>query len=78
MLISNEGTKLGYTDSKVIVAILGNVDEIKVGLDGGTVMGSLDGSFDGSNDENIEGLLLGYSLKYTNGNMLSLYLEIYT
>ena len=56
MLGSNEFIKLGSTDSKMIVNILGNVYVITLRLDVGTDLGSLDGSFDGSNDVNIKGL----------------------
>ena len=49
---------LGFTDSKLIGAILLNVDLIVPGIDGGTELRSLDRSFDCSNDFNIGGLLL--------------------
>ena len=49
MLGSDEGIKLVSNDGKVIETILGNVDEITLGIDVGTYLGSLDGLFDGSN-----------------------------
>ena len=70
---SDEGIKLGCTDCKVLVTILGNVDGIILGLDVGTYLGYLDGYFDGSNDVNIEELLLGSSLGYTDGKVLGYY-----
>ena len=57
---SDEGIKLGSTDSKLLSTIIGNVDGITLGLDIGTELGFLHGSFDGSNDVKIECLLLGY------------------
>ena len=56
MLGSEKGIKLGSTNDKVIVTILGDVDGITLGPDNVTELGSLDGSFDGSNDGNLEGL----------------------
>ena len=53
--------------------ILGNVDEITLGLDVGTDMGSLDGYFYVSNDGILEGLLIGVSLVSTDGKVLSSY-----
>ena len=42
MLGSDEGIKLGLSDGKVLDTILGNVDEITLGLDSGTELVSLD------------------------------------
>ena len=50
--------------------ILGNVDVITLRIDVGTELGSLDVSFDGSNDRNIEGILIGDSLGYTDSKVL--------
>ena len=57
VLVSDEGINLRYTDGKVLIHILGDVDRITLLLDVGTYMGSLDGSFDGYNDVNLDGLL---------------------
>ena len=46
----------------MIGTIIGNVDEIKLGIDVETDMGSLYGPFDGCNDGNLEGLLIGVSM----------------
>ena len=67
---SDEFIRMRYTDSKVIVTILGNVDGITLGLDIGTELGFLDGSLDGSNEGKIEGLLLGDSLGSTDGKVI--------
>ena len=70
---SNEGIKLGSTDVKflgTILGILGNVYGITLGIDIRTKLGFLDGSFDVSNDGNLEGLLLGDSLRSTDGKLL--------
>ena len=48
MLGSDEGIKLGYTDSEVIDTILVDVDGITLGIDVVTELSSLDGSLDGS------------------------------
>ena len=57
---------MGSADGKVLGAILGNI----YGITLGTNLGSLYGRFDGYDDINIEGLLLGYSLRYTDGKVL--------
>ena len=49
---------------------LGNVYGIILGIEVGTEMGSLDGLFDCPNDVNIEGLLTGDSLVYTEGKVI--------
>ena len=67
---SDEGIKLVLSDGKVLVTILANVYGNSLGLDVGTYLGSLDGSFDGSNYGNIDRLLLGDSLGYTDGKVL--------
>ena len=46
---SDEGIKMGSTDGKAFVTIIGNVDRITLGIDIGTELGFLDGSFDDSN-----------------------------
>ena len=66
----DEVTRLGYTDGIVPGTILGNIYRITLGFDIGTELGFLDGSFDGYNDCKLEGLLLGYSLEYTDGKVL--------
>ena len=66
----DKGIKLGSTDGKLIDTILGSVDGIILEIDVGTYLGSLDGYFGGFNDENIEVLLLGCSLGYTDGKLL--------
>ena len=68
-LNSNEGIKLVSTDENFIGPILGNVDEITIGIDVGTELGYLDGSFGGSNYGKIEGLFLGFSLGYSDGKV---------
>ena len=45
MLGSFEVIKLGLSDGKFFVTILGNLDGIILGIDVGTELGSLDGSF---------------------------------
>ena len=70
MLGYDEVIKLGSTDGKVLVIILGNVDGNTFGISVGTWLGYLDGSFDASNDDNIEGLLLGYSLVSDDGKVI--------
>ena len=52
------------------VFILGNVYLITLGLDIVIDLGSLDWSFGGSHGDNIEGLLLGDSLGYSNRKVL--------
>ena len=69
MIGSDEGITMVFTDAKVIRTMLGNVDGIKLGIDVGKELVSLDGFLDGSNDVNIEGLLLGDSLGSTYGNV---------
>ena len=56
----DEGIKMIYTGGKVLVNIPGYVYGIKLGIDIGTQLGSLDGLFYGSNDGNLEGILYGY------------------
>ena len=67
---SDEGIKLISTDVKVLRNIPGNVNGIKLVINVGTELGTLDGSFDISNDVNIEVLLLVVSLEYTDGKVL--------
>ena len=67
---SDEGTKLGISDVKVIGNILGNVYGITLGINVGTELRSLDGSFYCYNDFMIERLLLVYSLGSTYGKMI--------
>ena len=69
MLGSDEGITLGSTDDKFISTKLGNVYWIKLEIDVGKEMVSLDGFLDGSNYGNIEGLFLGDSLGSTYGNV---------
>ena len=45
VLGSDEGIKLVLSDCKALGTILGNVDEITLGIDVGTDLGYLDGSF---------------------------------
>ena len=66
---SDEGIKLGSTDSKLLGAILEHINGITLGLDVGTNMGYLDGSNDCTNYGTLEGLLLGDSPVYTDGNV---------
>ena len=54
----------------MICIIIGDVDGIKIGIDFETDSCYFDGFFDGSNNGNIEGLLRGYSLVYTDGKVL--------
>ena len=58
----DEGIKMGLSYSEVISIILGNVGGIKIEIDVGIVLGSLDRSFDKCNDGKLEVLLLGDSL----------------
>ena len=58
MLRSDEGVKLGSTDGKVLVTILGNVSGITLRIDAETVLGYLYGSFDGYNHGKLELLLI--------------------
>ena len=53
MIGSDECIKLVSTDTKVLVTILGNVYGIKVIMDFGTEIVSLDASFDGFYSRNI-------------------------
>ena len=59
---SDEAIKLGISDGKVFVTILGDAHGTTLGIDVGTYTSSLDGSVDGSNDGKLEGLLIGGSL----------------
>ena len=70
MIVSDECIKLGYTDGKVFVTILGNIDIITLGIYIGTKLGFLVGSFDVSNESKLEGLLLGDSVGSTDGELL--------
>ena len=70
MFGSDDSIKLGYTDSKLIGTIVGNIYKITLGIDVGTELVYLDGSFDGSNDGNIEGLLINKVLVSTGGKKL--------
>ena len=54
----DEAIKLILTDSKVLGTILGNGDDITLGLDVGTHQYSSHRSFDGSNNGDIEVVLL--------------------
>ena len=65
-----EVIKMGLYDGKVLVTILLNVYGITLGIDVGTELGSLDGYLDGSDNNMLGGLLLGYSLEYTDGKVL--------
>ena len=67
---SDEVIKLGCTDGKVLGTILGNAYRITLGIYIVTELCYLDGSFNGYNDINIEGLLLGGSLGYTDGKVI--------
>ena len=49
--------------------MIANVGEITLGLDVGTNLGFLYESLGVSNDGNIEGVFLGGSLLYTDGNL---------
>ena len=42
----DEGIKMGSTDGKVLVTILGNLNVITLGIDVGTDLGYLNGYFD--------------------------------
>ena len=55
---SYEGTRLGSTDGKVLVTILGNINRITVRIDIRTELGFLDVFFYGSNGGKLEGILL--------------------
>ena len=66
----DEGIKLGSTYGKVIDTILGDEDGIKIWIDVGTDLVSLDEPFDGSNDGKFEVLLPGDSLVSTDGKVL--------
>ena len=66
----NLGIELRLSDRKVLGNILGNVDVITICIDIGTCPGSSDGSFDGYNYVKLEGLLIGESLGYTDGEVL--------
>ena len=70
MIGSDESNKLGSTDGKVIGTILGDVYRIALVIYVRTELGSLDVSIYGSNDGKLEGLLIGYSLEYTDGEVL--------
>ena len=67
---SDEGIKLGSTDGKVRGTIHGNLYGITLGIDVWIDLVSLDESFDVSNDGNLEILLLGSSLRLTDGKVL--------
>ena len=67
---SDEGIKLVSTDGKLLGTIIGHLYGIKIGLDVGTDMVSLNGSFGGSNYGKLEVLFLVESLGYTGGKLL--------
>ena len=67
MIGSDEGIKLGSFDRKALDTILSNVAGITLAIDVGTELGYLYGSFDCSIKRNIESLVLGNSLGYTDG-----------
>ena len=67
----DEGIKKGWSYYNVLGAKLGNVYEISPCHDIETYLWSLHRSFDSSNNGNLEGLLLGYSLEYADGKVLS-------
>ena len=71
---SAEDIKLGLSGGKVLGAILGDVSVITLTIGVRSKLGSLGESFDSSNYGTLEGLFLGYSLGYTDGNTLALYL----
>ena len=54
----------------MIVAILGNLYGITLGVDVGIDLVSLDRSFDGSNDDKLEGLFLVDSLVLSDDKLL--------
>ena len=58
MLVFDKGIILGISDGKVLGTILRNSDVIKLGIDFGTVMGSLDQSINDFNVCKNEGLLI--------------------
>ena len=66
----DEGIKFGSTDGNVLGTILGNLDRIKLGIDVGTYLGSLDEFFYISNYGKLEQLFLGDSLESTDGKVL--------
>ena len=70
LLGSDEGLKLGSTDVKVLCTILGDKNGIMILVDVGTDLGSIEGLYYGSNDVNIEGLLIGGTLRSTHGKVL--------
>ena len=51
MIVSDECTQLGLSDSEVIRNLLGNLDLIIFGIHVRIDLGSLDRSFDGYNDD---------------------------
>ena len=66
----DEGIKFGSTDGNVLGTILGNLDRIKLGIDVGTELGSLDEFFYISNYGKLEQLFLGDSLESTDVKVL--------
>ena len=66
----DEDIKMGSTNGKFLVLLLGNVDEKTLWLVVGKELGSLYGSFDVSNDGKLEVLFIGESLEYTDGKSL--------
>ena len=66
----DEDIKMGSTNGKFLVLLLGNVDEKTLWLVVGKELGSLYRSFDVSNDGKLEVLFIGESLEYTDGKSL--------
>ena len=67
VIVSDEYTKLILSDGKMLGTIPGNVYGIALEFDVVSELGSLDGSFGGSNDGKVGVLLLGGSLRSTDG-----------
>ena len=66
---SDEVIKLRCTNSKVLVTILRNLDDITLGVDAGTDMGSLIWFLDVYNNGKLEGFLIGVSLRSSGGKL---------
>ena len=66
----DEDIKMGSTNGKFLVLLLGNVDEKTLWLVVGKELGSLYGSFDVSNNGKLEVLFIGEYLEYTDGKSL--------
>ena len=71
MLGFDSGIKPGSSDGKIIGTVFLNVDGIILGIDIGTDMGSLDVFFDGFNYVELDNLLLGGSMGYTDIKMIA-------